>query len=508
MAGEQGLPRTARLLIAILALGGAAVAAAQLPAIGGWTSNDLLALAGLSAAVFALEFFAVPYPHGGETEMFGLTDAVWIAALLLVEPSVMILGVAIGALASQAAQRVQPVKIAFNVGQYVVALGLAQLVFGAFGPHQPAAPASWLAALAGMAVYFALNSGSVAWIIGLVSGRPFTDVLRTTLGLTTVQWAGNMAIGLLAALVLVTEPAGIVLVLAPLGLSYLAYRGWIGTMGQRDQMRHIALAADAISAQGDLTRRLPENGHAYEVAELATTLNAMLGRLERAYQRERQFLGETAHELRTPIGVCRGYLETLPPNASAAEVSETAGVVIRELERMGRLVSDMMILAHREQPRFVVPEAIALGPFLASVAQTAAPLLGDRLNVATVPDEAVCRVDEQRVTQALVNLLNNAALHAAGGAVTLSARRQPAAWRLEVRDEGGGLPPGRTDDLFEPFRRGGSHAPGTGLGLAIVRAIAEAHGGSAGVDNRPGIGATFWIELPDRPRAKTPQVAV
>ena len=107
------------------------------------------------------------------------------------------------------------------------------------------------------------------------------------------------------------------------------------------------------------------------------------------------------------------------------------------------------------------------------------------------------RGDRQRIKQALINLLQNAALHARGdGPVELRAVGRRGAWRMEVADHGGGIPPGEEERLFRPFNRGRSTSPGSGLGLAIVRGIAEAHRGTAGVNNRPGDGATFWIEVP------------
>jgi signal transduction histidine kinase len=105
--------------------------------------------------------------------------------------------------------------------------------------------------------------------------------------------------------------------------------------------------------------------------------------------------------------------------------------------------------------------------------------------------------DPQRLTQAVLNLLHNAALHTRPGSpVTLRVQEEPAAWRFEVADEGGGLPRGEEEVVFQPFHRATSLGPGSGLGLAIVRTIAEAHGGSAGVDNRSGEGATFWLRVP------------
>jgi signal transduction histidine kinase len=95
-----------------------------------------------------------------------------------------------------------------------------------------------------------------------------------------------------------------------------------------------------------------------------------------------------------------------------------------------------------------------------------------------------------------VNLLQNTADHANGdGPVCLRARAGPSSWRFEVADDGGGLPAGDEQVVFEPFSTG-SAPGGTGLGLSIVRGIARAHGGEAGIVNRPGHGATFWIRIP------------
>jgi two-component system OmpR family sensor kinase len=119
-----------------------------------------------------------------------------------------------------------------------------------------------------------------------------------------------------------------------------------------------------------------------------------------------------------------------------------------------------------------------------------------RLRISPVRDDASVDGDPQRLTQALINLLQNAALHGEDAPVVLSAIEERDAWRFEVEDEGGGIALDPPERVFEAFSRGRTSAPGSGLGLAIVRTIAEAHGGAAGVVNRPGEGATFWIRVP------------
>ncbi|HSJ73697.1 MAG TPA: HAMP domain-containing sensor histidine kinase [Miltoncostaeaceae bacterium] len=261
-------------------------------------------------------------------------------------------------------------------------------------------------------------------------------------------------------------------------------------------VKDMAAAADAIAEGGDLARRIivPERND--EVSALAATFNRMLGRLENAFRREQRFIREASHELRTPMTICRGHLEVLGDDPDPAEVREAIAVVVEELDQMGRIVEDMTTLARVEDPEFLRLERVPLDAFVRDVSRRAEPLLDGRLNVGPVPAGAAVRADPQRLTQALINLLQNAAVHGRGdGPVELRITEGPEAWRFEVADRGGGIPPGEEERLFRPFDRA-SRAPGSGLGLAIVRGIAEAHGGRAGVDNRPGDGATFWITVP------------
>jgi PAS domain S-box-containing protein len=209
------------------------------------------------------------------------------------------------------------------------------------------------------------------------------------------------------------------------------------------------------------------------------------------------FLRAASHELRTPITISRGHLEVLGDEPDPDDVRSAIRVVIGELGRMGRIVDDITTLVRMEDPSFLRMKDVALGQFVADVAAKAGALLGGRLRLEATPAGASARADPQRLTQALLNLLQNAAVHTNGTTpVRLRVIQQPEAWRFEVADGGGGLPPGEEERVFQPFQRATSTAPGSGLGLAIVRGIAEAHGGSAGADNYPGKGVTFWVLLP------------
>jgi signal transduction histidine kinase len=210
-----------------------------------------------------------------------------------------------------------------------------------------------------------------------------------------------------------------------------------------------------------------------------------------------RFLSAVSHELRTPITICRGHLEVLEDGADEREVRAVKAMCVSELALMGRLVEDLATLAWADDGRALVKvEALPLDDLLGSMAAKAEAILGDRARVVSGIAGATLRADPQRLTQALVNLLQNAADHAKGdGPVCLRVQAGPASWRFEVADDGGGLPPGDEQVIFEPFSTGSSRG-GTGLGLAIVRGIARAHGGEAGAVNRPGQGVTFWIRIP------------
>jgi signal transduction histidine kinase len=236
-----------------------------------------------------------------------------------------------------------------------------------------------------------------------------------------------------------------------------------------------------------------------------------LERIERALHRERYraeqlreldqmkdaFLSAASHELRTPITVCRGHLDVMDADAGAAEVRAVTKLVVDELDLMGRLVDDLATLARVDDRAMLSMESLPLDGFLSSVVSTARPLLGSRLLVDSEQTGMTLRADPQRLAQALLNLLQNAARHTRGdGPVRLRVHAEPLSWRFEVADDGGGLPPGEEQLVFEPFRIGSSPTGRTGLGLSIVRGIARAHGGESGVINRPGRGATFWIRIP------------
>ncbi|MFG3255922.1 ATP-binding protein [Streptomyces sp. NPDC048172] len=252
----------------------------------------------------------------------------------------------------------------------------------------------------------------------------------------------------------------------------------------------------------DLTRRIPVQGRD-DISALAETFNAMLDRLERAFAAQRQFVDDAGHELRTPITIVRGHLELMGDEPEDRE--ETVRVVTDELDRMSRIVEDLLLLAKAERPDFVTPEPVQLAELTADVF-VKARTLGERDWQLDGVAEGTVLADPQRVTQAMVQLAQNAVQHTAPGArVRIGSRRLPEerAVELYVADSGPGVRAEDSELIFERFRRGttrrGTRGSGAGLGLSIVKAIAEGHPGPGRVELRPteGGGATFVLVLPD-----------
>ena len=246
------------------------------------------------------------------------------------------------------------------------------------------------------------------------------------------------------------------------------------------------------------------------VGEVLSWGSARLTRTEEELRQEREiaqelkavddmksaFMSAISHELRTPITICRGHLEVLEPDAPREEVEETIALVVDELDRMSRLVDDITIAVRGDDPSFLRKQPVEIEELVIRVARKVQPLLNGRLRVEPVEPDAIVEADPDRLEQALVNLLQNAAVHTPDGSpVDLRAVQARKAWMFAVEDHGDGLESGREEEAFERFVHGPA-SRGSGLGLAVVRSIARGHGGEAGVENHPGRGATFWILIP------------
>lgn len=265
-----------------------------------------------------------------------------------------------------------------------------------------------------------------------------------------------------------------------------------------DPVAALTRTARSIS-ETDLNRRIPVRGRD-EVAQLAATFNEMLDRLERAFGSQRQFLDDAGHELRTPLTIVRGHLELLEDDPE--ERRETLDLVMDELDRMRRIVNDLLLLAKREQPDFLNLTTVEVGALTEELhAKVAA--LGTQQWELEGRGRGVVVADRQRLTQAVVQLAQNAVRYGGEvGPIALGSVVADGEARFWVRDHGPGIPPEQQEQLFTRFRKGPGRArsEAAGLGLAIVKAIAEAHHGRVEIQSRPGSGSTFTLVIPvDQP---------
>jgi signal transduction histidine kinase len=248
----------------------------------------------------------------------------------------------------------------------------------------------------------------------------------------------------------------------------------------------------------DLARRIPLTGND-DITALTRTVNRMLDRLEEAFVGQRQFLDDAGHELKTPLTVLRGHLELLDVG-NPGEIAETRELLLDEVDRMARLVGDLILLAKSERPDFVSPRPADLTGLTVDVLAKARGLAERRWSLDETAS-VTAEVDEQRLTQALLQLCDNAVKHTRpGDEIALGSSYDGGTARLWVRDSGPGVPTAVREQIFERFGRGAvpDEDEGFGLGLSIVRAIALAHGGRVTVTDADGGGAVFTLVIPIR----------
>jgi two-component system OmpR family sensor kinase len=281
-------------------------------------------------------------------------------------------------------------------------------------------------------------------------------------------------------------------------------------------LRAIEGTAEAI-AGGELSERVPGEDARTEVGRLARALNAMLGRIERAFAqrdatedelrasegRMRQFVADASHELRTPLTAVSAYAELFEQGAAtrADDLERVMHGIRNETARMGRLVEDLLLLARLDEGRPLEREEVELVGVAAEAVQTAATV-GPKWPVRLVARQPVEIVgDRMRIRQVLDNLLANVRTHCPEGThsvVTVDQEGDDAV--ISVRDEGPGLSPEEAARVFERFFRADASRSrrfgGAGLGLSIVASIAKAHGGTVTAVPGPDQGTVFTVRLP------------
>jgi len=317
-------------------------------------------------------------------------------------------------------------------------------------------------------------------------GRPVVVVVGATLG------DRDEALDRLLLLLTIGGPVALV-------LSSVA--GWAVAGAALRPVERIRVEAAAIS-ESEPERRLwvPETGD--ELARLADTLNAMLGRLQEAVEREHRFVDQASHELRTPLAILKAELDlALARPRSQAELQATVRSASVETDQLVQLAEDLLVLARTNGGRLPLRRTlVSLRELLTDNAapfQARARAVGSRIDIVA-PDEQV-ELDPVRLRQAVHNLLDNAIRHGGGPRpFVVTGQRVGGTVQVTVEDGGRGFPAAVLGRAFEPFSRSPVLDDGrirAGLGLAIVRAVAEAHGGQASAANSETGGARVVLVL-------------
>ena len=265
----------------------------------------------------------------------------------------------------------------------------------------------------------------------------------------------------------------------------------------------------------DLSRRIELRGPDDELKQLADTFDGMLDRLESAAESQRAFIHETSHELRNPLAIMATNLDVAIADDTYANLRDAAGIVRVSVDRIAHTVNSLVTYARREVPA-IRSEPVVLARIVdETVAEfsTPAALREITLVVRSKPDVSLAG-DRAALRQVVENLLSNAIRHSGDGSEIRVGSGVTDGWVwMAVADDGVGIHREHHDAVWQRYWRatgeGDSDRPRRGLGLAVVRQAAEAHGGTAGVDSRPGNGARFWVWIPrDRATQATPPAGI
>ncbi|MEO0532425.1 MAG: HAMP domain-containing sensor histidine kinase [Cyanobacteria bacterium P01_A01_bin.123] len=270
---------------------------------------------------------------------------------------------------------------------------------------------------------------------------------------------------------------------------------WVASNQILKPVQQLATTAKSIN-ENNLSQRLIVDGTG-ELAELAETFNTMMNRVQSAFDSQRNFINDASHELRTPLTIIQGHLELMGEDPE--EQQETLTIVMDEIDRMGRFVNDLILLAKAERTDFLQLETLDIPTLTEEIFHKAA-VLAERNWTLKNLESGTFIGDRQRVTGALINLANNAVQHTqAEATIELGVAVSEKTVCFWVRDTGEGISLADQHRIFDRFARAANsyrRSDGAGLGLAIVKAIVDAHGGRIELTSKVGLGSTFTLCFP------------
>ncbi len=340
------------------------------------------------------------------------------------------------------------------------------------------------------------HDGSGPTTVELPGGDGAGRLLARDVGETTVLVAGSLddvrdsTTALARALVIVV----------PLTSTVLAGVVWWAVGRALRPVEDIRARVDSISA-ARLDRRVPEPATPQEIARLARTMNAMLGRLQQSAEQQRRFVADASHELRSPLARMRAELEVDAAHPDSADPPATAASVLAESVTLQRLVDDLLLLARGDAEVLAARrrELVDLDDVVGTVVG-GLRVAGERRIDARGVQPVQVLGDRGQLERAVGNLLDNAVRHARDRVVVTLSEEFMGDAELTVEDDGPGIPSGERERIFERFTRlddsRSTSSGGAGLGLAIARDIAERHGGSLSLDPGGRPGARFVLTLP------------
>lgn len=351
-----------------------------------------------------------------------------------------------------------------------------------------------------------LGLRAVSWVYRDVTiGDGRLRVLTVPLVVTS-RTVGYLQVGINLEVVQRTQRTLLVVLLigTAVALILVGLAAWFSTQQALAPLESVTQVAMQITKADDLSRRIPYEGPPEdEIGRLITSFNQTLSRLEGLFNTQRRFLTDVGHELRTPLTVIKGNTSLMRMLNCTDE--ESLSSIESEVDRLTRLVGDLLLLAQAEQGKLpLVPGVVELDTLLLEALQQMNVLARDRLTLrlGEIDQVLVCG-DRDKLKQVLVNLIGNAINYTPpGGEVVVSLGKVNEQARLTITDNGPGIPAQDLPHIFERFYRGeksrtrSRDGKGFGLGLSIAYWIVRNHDGRIEVNSKEGAGTTFCIWLP------------